>query len=72
MKKGRKTAVRFFDAEEDAEQKAAELGTRRFVEKRLGESIRCQSYCLCCDFCGFYQRNVKAAAETQTIEKAAA
>jgi hypothetical protein len=71
-KEGRKTAVRLFDTLGEAEQKAAELGAGHSVENRPGESIRCQSYCLCCDFCDYYKRNVKATSETQVVEKAAA
>ena len=71
-KEGRKTAVRLFDTLGEAEQKAAELGAGHSVENRPGESIRCQSYCLCCDFCDYYKRNVKITTETQTVEKAAA
>jgi hypothetical protein len=59
-KEGRKTAVRLFDDEEAANELAAELGKAHYVEHRPGESVKCQSYCLCCDFCNYYQENVKA------------
>jgi hypothetical protein len=71
-KEGRKTAVRLFDAQAEAEAKAAELGAGHFVETRPGESIKCRSYCLCCDFCDFYRQNVKPVAEGQSGLKEAA
>jgi hypothetical protein len=57
-KEGRKTAVRLFDAKEEAEQKAAELGVGHFVEHRPGESLKCRHYCLCCNFCNYYNEVV--------------
>jgi hypothetical protein len=59
-KEGRKTAVRVLDTEEDAEKMAADLGQNHYVETRLGESVRCQGYCSCCEFCNYY---VKLAEE---------
>jgi hypothetical protein len=59
-KEGRKTAVRLLDDQAEAETMAAELGKGHFVEIRPGESTKCQSYCLCCGFCNYYQRHVKA------------
>jgi hypothetical protein len=60
-KEGRKTAVRLFDLKEEAERKAAELGTGHFVEHRPGESIKCRHYCLCRNFCNYYLNKVLAA-----------
>jgi hypothetical protein len=58
-KEGRKTAVRVLDTREEAEQRIAELGNGHYVEARPGESKKCQSYCICCEFCNYYQENVK-------------
>jgi hypothetical protein len=57
-KEGRKTAVRVLDDENAANGLTAELGKGHYVEHRPGESVRCQSYCLCREFCSYYQENV--------------
>jgi hypothetical protein len=59
-KEGRKTAVRLFDDEQAAQKMIAELGKGHYLEYRKGESIKCQSYCLCCEHCNYYHENVKA------------
>jgi hypothetical protein len=60
MKQGRKTAVRLFDEKAEAESMAAELGNPHYVEIRQGESKRCNHYCLCCQFCNFYNRSLNS------------
>ena len=55
MKNGRKTAVRVFDTEIDAENCAGELGNSHYVEHRPAVSRKCGKYCLCKDFCSFYK-----------------
>ena len=55
MKNGRKTAVRVFDTEIDAENCAGELGNSHYVEHRPAVSRKCGDYCLCRDFCNFYK-----------------
>ena len=55
MKNGRKTAVRVFDTEIDAENCAGELGNSHYVEYRPSVSRKCYEYCLCKDFCNFYK-----------------
>ena len=72
MRNGLKRAVRLFDEKQAADRLAATKGDGHYVEHRPGESIRCQSYCLCCDFCDFYHQHVKATPETQAAEKLAA
>ena len=57
MKNGRKTAVRVFDTEIDAENCAGELGNSHYVEHRPAVSRKCGKYCLCKDFCSFYRGN---------------
>lgn len=57
MKNGRKTAIRVFDTEIDAENCAGELGNSHYVEHRPAVSRKCGKYCLCKDFCNFYRGN---------------
>ena len=55
MKNGRKTAVKLFDNQQDAEAYAGELGNSHYVEHRPAVSHKCEDYCSCCDFCNFYK-----------------
>lgn len=55
MKNGRKSAVRVFDTEIDAENCAGELGNSHYVEHRPAVSRKCGDYCLCKNFCNFYK-----------------
>lgn len=57
MKNGRKTAVRVFDTQADADACAGELGNSHYVEHRPAKSRKCEKYCLCKDFCSFYRGN---------------
>ena len=50
MKEGRKTAVRVFEDEKQAEELAAQDEKYR-VEHRPGAEVRCQSYCPVSQFC---------------------
>jgi hypothetical protein len=59
-KEGRKTAVRVLDDKDTADAMAADLGKGHFVEFREGESVKCQSYCRCCEFCNYYHAHVNA------------
>ena len=56
MKNGRKTAVRVFDTEIDAERCVKDLGDNHYIEHRPAVSRKCNDYCLCKDFCNFYKR----------------
>lgn len=58
MKNGRKTAVRVFDTQADADACAGELGNSHYVERRPAISRKCGDYCLCKDFCNFYQQQM--------------
>ena len=60
MKNGRKTAVRVFDVEVDAEQCVKELGDNHYIEHRPAVSRKCGDYCLCKDFCNFYKSQQRA------------
>jgi hypothetical protein len=55
MKNGRKTAVKLFDNQQDAEAYAGELGNSHYVEHRPAVSRKCEDYCSCCEFCNFYK-----------------
>lgn len=55
MKNGRKSAVKVFDNQQDADAMAGELGNSHYVEHRPAISRKCGDYCLCKDFCNFYK-----------------
>jgi len=55
MKNGLKRAVKLFDEPESANLLAREKGEGHFVEFRQGESVKCQSFCLCASYCSFYR-----------------
>jgi hypothetical protein len=54
MKTGNKRAVKLFDEQGPADQLASEKGEGHYVEFRQGESVKCQSYCLCASYCNYY------------------
>ncbi len=56
MKKGRKSAVRVLESQEDAEAMAENKGKDHFVEIRPGQSIRCEEYCPVKDHCHQYNK----------------
>jgi hypothetical protein len=72
MKEGLKRAVRLFDEQEAADRLAFEKGKGYYVEYRSGESIRCQSYCLCCRFCNFYHESIKSSTVYKAVKTTAA
>jgi hypothetical protein len=72
MKNGGKRAVRLFDKQDEANLFAETKGNDHYVEFRKGESIKCQSYCLCRKFCNFYRENVKPLVVGTKPEKVAA
>jgi hypothetical protein len=55
MKNGRKSAVKLFDSEADADAFAGEMGNSHYVEHRPAVSRKCADYCPCKDFCNFYK-----------------
>jgi hypothetical protein len=67
-KAGRKKAVRVLYTEESAAEFLKTVDKSHCVEKRVGESVRCKSYCLCREFCNFYQENVKPQDEAAKAE----
>ena len=54
MKKGRKSAVRVLDCEEEA-QKLALDDKALYIEFRKGESKKCAGYCPCREFCSYWK-----------------
>ena len=70
-KEGRKTAVKLFDTQEEAEAKIAELGKGHYLEVRKGESMKCKNYCLCSGFCNFCQQNLVNNEDADDVTKAA-
>lgn len=55
MKNGRKSAVKLFDNQLDADAMAGKLGNSHYVEHRPAISRKCGEYCSCKDFCNFYK-----------------
>jgi len=55
MKNGRKTAIKLFDTEADADAMAGELGNAHYVEHRPAISRKCLDYCNCKEYCNFYK-----------------
>lgn len=72
-KEGRKTAVKLFDTQKEAEDKIAELGKGHFLEIRKGESRKCKNYCLCRKFCNFCMesQNLAVNDDDGNVAKAA-
>lgn len=68
MKEGRKTSVKNFGDEEDAEKMAAELGDKYYVETRPGVDKKCTRYCKCCQFCNYYRDHYGDKEETGKTE----
>lgn len=55
MKNGRKSAVKVFDNQLDADAMAGEMGNAYYVEHRPAISRKCGDYCKCKEFCNFYK-----------------
>lgn len=62
MKKGRKTALRVLDTEDEAETWKEENGGD-FIEVRKGEDKKCLDYCNACKFCSHYLEITKEVKE---------
>ena len=58
MKKGRKTALRVLDSHEDA-MEWMQNNSGDFIQIRPGEDKKCEDYCSACEFCNYYQEQVK-------------
>ena len=55
MKEGRKTAVKLYDSEEEANARVEQEGKGFYVEHRKGEDSKCLNYCSACEFCSHYK-----------------
>lgn len=56
MKQGRKSALKLFDAKEEAEKYISELEDKKvYLEERKGTSKKCMDYCPCRAFCSYYK-----------------
>lgn len=55
MKEGRKTAVKLYDSEEEANARVEAEGKGFYVEHRKGEDSKCLNYCSACEFCNHYK-----------------
>lgn len=65
MKEGRKTSVKNFDNQEDAEKLVKELGEKHYVEVRPGVDTKCTRYCSACEFCNYYREHYGTTEETE-------
>lgn len=63
MKNGRKTAVKLFDNQQDADAYAGELGNAYYVENRPAISRKCTDYCPAHEFCSFWKSQHKGEFE---------
>lgn len=59
MKKGRKSAVRVLDSQEEAEQYIIDkkLDKSHTIDFRPGENIRCEQYCPVSEWCPWFKEN---------------
>jgi hypothetical protein len=55
MKNGRKSAIKLFDTEADADAMAGEMGNAYYTEHRPAISRKCLDYCNCREYCSFYK-----------------
>lgn len=63
--KGRKTALRVLDSMLDAERWIQDNGKGDFIEERKGIDRKCLDYCSVCEFCNYYQNNVKGVTDNE-------
>lgn len=57
MKKGRKSAVRVLDTEEQAKDYMKDLDKKHYIEHRPGENIRCEQYCNVAEWCPWFNED---------------
>ncbi len=58
MKEGRKSAVKLYDSEQEAQERADKEGEKFYVEHRPGDDPKCRDYCSACEFCAHYRELV--------------
>lgn len=71
-KEGRKTAVRLFESESEAQLALHNAGPKHFLEVRPGRNIRCECYCPAASWCdqakqGFTDLGVVGNADKEAI-----
>lgn len=54
MKKGRKSAIKLYDSEEEANK--VELKKDEYIEYRPGVNKKCEHYCYCKEWCPLYRK----------------
>jgi hypothetical protein len=66
MKQGNKRAIKLCASESEASRQVAERGhDKHYVETRPGVSKKCAGYCLCKNFCNFYNNIVKYQEQSE-------
>lgn len=63
MKEGRKTAVKVFEDESEADGYAKEMGEKHYVETRPGKDKKCVRYCPARNFCKYYREHYETVME---------
>lgn len=59
MKEGRKSAVKLYDDEAEANEACTQSGTGHYIDHRRGSAIRCAgNYCLVANFCKQWQEEL--------------
>ena len=56
MKEGRKSAIKLYDSEEEADK--IELKKDEYIEHRPGLNKKCMDYCNCCEWCPLHKKEV--------------
>lgn len=66
MRKGQKRAVKLFDSKDDAlgfmdwlANQASNKGKPLYIEERIGEDTKCESYCSVSEFCPYHQALIR-------------
>lgn len=71
MKKGRKSAVRVLESEEEAQKyiEEKELDNKHYIEFREGKDKKCLDYCPVAQFCPFFKKKYGDLNEGNSKEK---
>lgn len=63
MKPGRKSALKLYDNEEEAQARAEQEGKGCYVQSRPGSDPKCMDYCSACEFCTYWQEHYGKEAQ---------
>lgn len=63
MKKGRKSAVRLYDTEQEAQNRLEALPAGHYIEYRPGSDPKCEDYCSAAPFCSYYAESHGGGAQ---------